>query len=144
MPIVGVNIINIAAKKSSDPTGPTRVNNSVNIGEIRERDLPIVNKKGLSVSFEYKADYVNEKNKQFAEIFIAGEVVFVDDNHEKILKTWRNDKKLPEDLNLQISNSVLRRCTTQALVLSEELQLPPPIPLPQASKKKEDESRYIG
>ena len=53
---------------------------------------------------------------------------------EKILKDWKKDKKLPDDVNLQIINAVLRRSIVKALSLSEELQLPPPIALPFAKK----------
>ena len=144
MPIVGLVLTQIDAKKKEEATGPVKINNNINIGEVKEGNVGAINKKGLTIVFEYKADYINNKNKQFAEIFISGEILYLDDNHEAIIKGWKKDKKLPEDLNIQISNTILRKCTIQALELSEELQLPPPIPIPQASKKQQEDSRYIG
>ena len=67
----------------------------------------------------------------------------MDKEIEGLIKSWKKDKKLPDEVNLQVINSVLRKCTIKALDLSEELQLPPPIALPFAARKQE-ESRYIG
>jgi len=78
-----------------------------------------------------------------AEIIIKGNVLFLDSRYRKILSSWKKNKKLPEDVNLQLINAVLRRCLIRALDLSEELQLPPPIALPFA-RKKGGETRYIG
>src|SRR3972149_8222993 len=115
MPIVGLVLTQIDAKKKEEATGPVKINNNINIGEVKEGNVGAINKKGLTIVFEYKADYINNKNKQFAEIFISGEILYLDDNHEAIIKGWKKDKKLPEDLNIQISNTILRKCTIQAL-----------------------------
>jgi len=85
--------------------------------------------------------------KSVADIIISGDVIFLDaEQHDKIVKEWKKDRKIPEAVNLEIVNSVLRRCIIKALTLSEELQLPPPIMLPFATNKKQEDStsRYIG
>jgi len=143
MPVIGMSISTIDAKKFEEVIGPVKVNSNTNIKEIKEQDLPALNKKGLSVNFEFKTQYVNDKNKTLAEITIGGDVFFIDNEQEKILKEWKKDKKLPDEVNLQIINAVLRKGVIKALSLSEELQLPPPIILPFAKKQQED-SRYIG
>ena len=100
------------------------------------------------MNFEYKTEYTSETSvKPIAELIITGEILFLDVNrHDSIIKGWKKDKKLPDDVNLEIVNSVLRKCVVRALTLSEELQLPPPIALPYASKKdsEENSSKYIG
>jgi len=143
MPVIGIGITAIDAKKYEEVTGPVKVNSNTNIKEIKEQDLPVLNKKGLSVNFEFKTQYVNDKNKTLAEIVIGGDVFFIDNEQDKILKDWKKEKKLPDEVNLQIINTILRKGITKALNLSEELQLPPPIILPFA-KKQQEESRYIG
>jgi hypothetical protein len=100
-----------------------------------------LNKKGLSVSFEFKTQYLS-KNKAIGEIHIEGNVIFVDPQQDKILKDWEKDRKLPENVNLEIINTILRRSFVKALNLSEDIQLPPPIALPFA--RKQEQSRYIG
>jgi len=143
MPVIGMSISTIDAKKYEEVTGPVKVNSNTNLKEVREQDLPALNKKGLSISFEFKTQYINDKNKTLAEIIIGGDIFFIDNEQDKILKEWKKDKKLPDEVNLQIINAVLRKGITKALNLSEELQLPPPIILPFAKKQQED-SRYIG
>lgn len=143
MPVVGMVIKSIDAKNLGGVSGAVKVNNRTNLKEVREQDLPALNKKGLEIAFEFKTEYEVEK-KKFAEINIEGNALFVDPAQEKILKEWKKSKKLPENVNIQIINAVLRRCLTKALTLSEDLQLPPPIAIPFATPKGEEESRYIG
>jgi hypothetical protein len=147
MPVVGLNIRNINARKTQEITGPVKVNNTTNFVEIKEHKLEALDKTGLSISFAFKAEYTTENSKKsIAEIEINGDVFFLDAEHETILKGWKKDKKLPDDVNIQIINTILRKCITKAIDLSEELQLPPPVALPFAQQKKQEESgsRYIG
>lgn len=146
MPVVGLTVKNVSAKRIGEYVGPAGVNNNVRLVEVNETELTAVGKKGLTIAYEFKSDYLTEKKVPFAEILINGDVLVVADNSAELVKIWKKDKKLPEDLNLQAVNSVLRRCITKALGLSEDLNLPPPVPLPFASKKEEQpqDSRYIG
>lgn len=143
MPVIGITIKDINAKKYAKIERRVRVNNNTKLKEIKEQSLPALKKKGLSVGFEFKTAYVSVMNKPLAEIIINGNVLFFDSRHRKILSDWKKKKKLPEDINLQLINAVLRKCLIRALDLSEELQLPPPIALPFA-RKRGGETRYIG
>ncbi len=146
MPIVGMTIKNIEARKTGELVQASlKVNNNTNIKEVSEKDLPALgkNKKGLSIGFEYKADYLDDK-KSIGEIVVNGDVFFLDEEQDKILKQWKKEKKLPDDVNIQVLNAILRRCLTRALSLSEDVQLPPPIAMPFATKTSPDQSRYIG
>lgn len=146
MPVISINLKEIDARRIEDLIGGIKINNNTSVRDIKETELIGLERKGLSISFDYKTEYVNEKNKKFAEINISGDVFFVDDAQEKILKDWKKEKRLPDEVNLQIINTILRKCSTKALTISEELNLPPPIALPFASKKEESKetSRYIG
>ncbi len=146
MPVVGLVIRNITARKMEDFIGPAQISNNANIKEIAEQNLVAIGRPSLKISFEYKSDYQTDKKKSFAEIVINGDVFFADGLGEKVVDGWKKDKKLPELVNLNVINSILHKCMIESLGLSEKLQLPPPVALPfaQAQQQKPAESRYIG
>jgi hypothetical protein len=144
MPVIGINIKSIEASKQEEVAGSMKVNSNTNIKDIKEQELPAIKQRGLAITFEFRTEYLNEKSKAVAQVVIGGDAFFIDDQMDKIVRDWKKDKKLPEDVNLQILNAILRKAIVKALNLSEELQLPPPIALPFASKKQEEPNRYIG
>ena len=143
MPIIGMNINSIEAVKKGKVERGLKVNNQTSITDAIEQDLTGIGKKGLKIMFTYSTNYVVNGN-DVAVIKMTGEVMYVGDDIESIKAAWSANNKLPETIELQVINHVLRKGVTKSLALSEELQLPPPIALPFASKKKADESKYIG
>jgi len=137
---------NIIARRTAEAVGPANIGNNVNIKSVEELDLAGVGKKGLKFGFEFVVIYTDEKKKQFGEISITGDVLFLADNPAELLMGWKKEKKLPEDVNLQCINTVIRKCLSKAITLSEEVNLPAPIPLPFAQKQsaQDSKSRYIG
>lgn len=148
MPIVGIVVKNINAKKIEDFVGPAQISNNANIKNVEEHNLVAIGKPSLKITFEYKSDYLTDKKKLFAEISIGGEIFFADGLGEKVVEGWKKEKKLPEQLNLHVINTILHKCMIRSLSISEELQLPPPIALPFATpntpKVDEPASKYIG
>jgi len=139
MPVIGMNLKTIEAKKHEDITGAVRVNSNMNITNIKEQDLPALKSKGLSIEFDFKTKYINDKNKNIAEINIDGNVIFMEEGQEKILKDWKKDKSLPENVRFQVIRIVSDKCSKKAIILSDDLQLPPPpLMIPQARKQPEN------
>ena len=144
MPVIGMSIKSIQAAKTGKIEKGLKVNNQTNVSDVVEGQLSGIGKNGLKIKFEYTTTYTVNNNK-IGEIKMTGEVMYVGDDVEAIKSSWQANKKLPENTDIQVINHILRRGVTKSLSLSEELQLPPPIALPFASKKKPtEENRYIG
>lgn len=146
MPVVGLVLKEMRGKKIADYNGIMNINSNSAIKDVEEIDLPAVGKKGIKITFEFKTEYQTEKSNNFADIIITGDVLWLVDDSGALVKNWKKDKKLPEDISMQTINAILRKCATKALVLSEDLNLPPPIALPFATRKEEAQQsqRYIG
>ena len=147
MPVVGLVVKSISARKMEEFIGAAQISNNANIKNVEEQQLVAIGRPSLKISFEYKSDYQTDKKKSFAEIVISGDVFFADGPNEKVIDGWKKEKKLPEALNLNVINMILHKCMIESLGLSEKLQLPPPVALPFASPntpKVDAPSRYIG
>ena len=136
MPVVGFNFNKMNIEKRSALKGKVNIKNNISIKKVEPKDLSLgkSSEAGLSFVFEFTSKY--EPN--FAEVFLGGDVVFIEDAKKikEILSAWKKDKKVPEDIMAQILNTALNKCNVKALVLSDDLNLPPPIPLPKIESKK--------
>ena len=137
MPIVSVHLKEIIANKKVESVGNVEINNKVGESAVTERDMPGIGQKGLSIEFRYLTEYKKD-GELVAEIKMAGEVLYIGEDCKLILDTWKKDGVLPEDQHVQIVNTIFRRCAIKALVLAEDLQLPPPIGLPFAKKNPKE------
>ena len=136
MPAIGMNISCIVAKKYEEANIGVKVNTNTDLKDVKEHDLAPLEQKCLSIDFEFSTNYVSQKDKKIAEIIISGDVLFLEEDYKKILLQWKKDKKLPEEISLQVINVVFNKCLKKAILLSDDLQLPSPLPLPVARKKE--------
>jgi hypothetical protein len=136
MPVVAMSIESINAKKQSEVAGGVKVNSNTNIKEVKEQKLPGLSKNALLVDFEFITNYTDDKDKKIAEFIIGGNVLVVDDKYKEALELWKKTKKLPEDMSIEVINVIFNKCSKKAILLSDDLQLPSPVPLPFAKKKQ--------
>ena len=130
MTIIGFNFNKINVEKGSTVRGKISISNNVAIKNIEEADLPFGKDKqnGLKFIFEFTSKY--EPNA--GSILLGGDVLYLEDSKKvkEILDVWKKDKKAPADIMGSILNTILAKCNIQALILSQDVNLPPPIPLP--------------
>ncbi len=137
MPVLSVQLKEIIANKKQEAVGNVEVNNKVGESAVIEKDLPGIGQKGISIEFRYLTEYKKD-GEVVAEIKMAGDVLYVGEDCKLMLDSWKKDGVLPEDQHVQVVNTIFRRCAIKALVLAEDLQLPPPIGLPFAKKNPEE------
>ena len=137
MAIVGVNFSKISVEKKDMLKGKINITNNIAIKDVKEKDLAPgkeLNQKGLQFFFEFASKY----EPKAGEIKISGEVLFVGSKKatEDIIKGWKKNKNIPKEAMTAVLNTALTKCNIQALILSQQVNLPPPIPMPKLGAKK--------
>ena len=134
MTVVGFNFNKIIVEKNKPLQGKVSINNNIAITSIEDKGLSLGNLKqtGLKVMFEYVVKYSNESKDTLAHIDLGGEVLLLEEEAKvkAVLEEWKKDKKLGKELTLKVLNMALSKCNVQSMILSRDLNLPSPIPLP--------------
>ena len=127
MPIIGLSFRAMEAKRNKGTTtGEIKVNSTPKITDMKEVSISTLNKKALSLSFEFLTKY----DPEIAEIKISGEIVYLADKNAPILNQWKKKKSLPEKVSVEVLNHLFRRCLLKIAYMADDLQLPPPVQIP--------------
>lgn len=142
MTILTINFSKMLIEKTGTPPGAVRINNNINIADVKESDISFgkASQKAIIFKFEFTSKY----DPEIGNILIEGNTVYMGD--DKVMKTvlegWKKNKEVPQEVMSEVLNNVLSKCNVQAIILSRDIQLPPPIPMPKvrdtpaAPKKK--------
>jgi len=143
MAIVGFNFDRILVEKTKPIMGGVQVKNNMSIKNVEQQELLMGKKKEsiLKFSFEFSSKY----SPNIGLISINGHILFLQepDAVKKIIAGWKKNKNIPNDVASLLLNAVLVRCNVKALILSQEVNLPPHIRLPTISPKAKA-NEYIG
>ncbi len=129
MPIVKISVHKLNAERSlKSKGGQIKINNNVSIKNVEEMDFSVEGKKGLRFTFDFSCSY----EPDLGNINVEGQVLFVDEKSivEEVETSWKKNKKIPMDVMEQIVNAALHKGNIQAIKVSEEVNLPSPLPLP--------------
>ncbi len=117
-----------------------KVNLTPTIKEVEKSKLEGLGKKPqdiLNIKFLFETKF----NPEVGILRMEGNLLYMDENVDSIYKEWQKNKKLPEDVNAEIINSIFRSMVPKALFLSTELQLPPIVPIPRVIPKAHQEQK---
>ena len=134
MTVIGFSFTKMSVEKDNPVKGKVNINNNVGIKNVEETKLNLnPDKKALKLDFEFTSTY--EPN--IGKIYLTGEVIYLIDKSkaDDVIKNWKKNKKLEKDIMTNVLNNVLAKCNVKALVLSDYMNLPPPIPLPKVGDK---------
>ncbi len=129
MNIVGFNFTKIDAQRLRAAVGKINISNNISIKDVKETKIGLgESRSALSVEWNYMSNY----KPDIAHIKFDGEVLLLLEpkKAEEIKKDWSKNKRLPNELATHIMNHVLEKCNIQALLISKDLNLPAPVPLP--------------
>jgi hypothetical protein len=133
MSVLGIRFRSLEAKREGGKVTPQiKVNSVPKITGVRETNMPMFEKKALSVDFEFLTEY----NPNIGSITMSGEVFYVTDKNAQILKLWKSKKELPEEMRIEILNHLFRACLLKIANMADDLQLPPPMAIPRVRSKE--------
>lgn len=143
MPIIGFNFTKINVERKEGAAGKVSIKNNVTVKGVEETNLALGKEKqnALKILFEFTSKY----EPKIGNILIEGDLMFMGETKKvkEIMDNWSKNKKIPKDVMGNILNTILTRCNIQALILSQDVNLPPPIPLPKVQPDA-TEKGYIG
>ncbi len=134
--IIGFSFKKIHIEKMNQPSGKIDIDNNAFITDVQESDFPIgkQKQKGITFIFEFTSKYKPE----IGELLFTGEVLYLGEPkaNEEILKAWKKNKSMSKDIMAEVMDTVLIRCNIEALILSRDINLPPPVPLPKVKREE--------
>ncbi|MFH1505865.1 MAG: hypothetical protein ABIE94_02655 [archaeon] len=129
MTVVGFNFTRVIAEKNAPIRGRININNNVSITKIEETTLPLdKSKTALQFTFLYTSKFEPNVGK----VELEGTLLYLQTKEvaKKVLDQWKKDKKILPEVMTPIMNQILNKCNIQALILTRDLNLPSPIPMP--------------
>ncbi len=129
MNIINMSFNGINANKQSPIRGGVSIKNNIKIDSVELASIGLDSaRQAFKAFFTFSTDY----SPNFALIELRGEVLILGapDEVKSIITTWEKEKKLAPELAKEILNNLMNRCSLEVILLSKELGLPSPIPLP--------------
>ncbi len=140
--ILNIMIDNMSCEKKKQPFGPIQISSNNQITGISKTKM-MDGSEGIAVSFKYTTRYKG-KDEDIGKIDILGKVFYNGENFENIADMWEKDKKMDPAESVNIINIILSEASVTAVIISNQMRLPPPIPLPRANGKiKKADTSYI-
>ena len=137
MTIAGFTFTKLLAEKKAAARGNISINTNMSFISAKEIDFVMgTNKqKGIKVSFDYRNTYVPD----IGTLIINGEILYLSDQkrHDELMKSWKRDKRFPDDITAQLYDMISVRSTVEAISLSSTVGLPPPVPIPRFTAGKQ-------
>jgi len=136
--IVGFNFNSMNVKVNEDKLSARgiTVNSVPSVTDLEKAE--VLNMKDiLRVKFRFEAKY----EPDVGEIVMDGSLLWRDGDAKKALKLWEEEKKMESKSGVEVINTIFRRCLAKAVVLAEDVRLPPPVqfPMVRATEKKPEE-----
>ena len=142
--IVGFGFTKLSAEKKDSPKGKIDINNNVSIKDLQEDNFSLGKDKQQNV-IRFIFEFTSKYEPNVGAILFEGELLYMEEpkKAKEILSSWKKDKQIPKELMAGLLNTILTKCNVQALILSQQVNLPSPIPLPKV-QMAEAEKNYIG
>ena len=113
--------------------GSINITSTPIIESVEKKEVPNM-KDIVGIKFKYTTVY-----EKAGEVALTGEVLYRVEDAKKTEKLWKDNKRMEDDIAIDVLNFILRRCVAKTLELSDSLRLPPPIQFPTVTKQETKE-----
>jgi len=136
MTIIANNFTKITVEKKGAAKGKVSISNNVSIDSVEKTDLTVGTTKQSALKFTF--EFVSKYEPKVGDIILNGELLFLEkpEKVDQIVAEWKKNKRVPKEVMAPLLNSILTKCNIEALLLSREINLPPPVQLPRVTVKK--------
>ena len=128
--ILGENLYKAVAERGQLQRG-MKIKNSPDILDVKKASVGVgtESKPVAVVKFNFKTQYGENSGR----LEVEGELYYMDE--EKVLdqleKEWKSDKEIKNDnIRVPLMNRILELAFLKAIILAEQVKLPPPIMMP--------------
>lgn len=129
MAIVSMGYTKVLAEKARKKhDGQITIKNNIAITNVTEGSSAQAAQKAIMFSFSFQTEY----SPGVGNITIEGFVVDIQEEAKakEVLMMWDKHKRVEKDITQKVVALILDKCNIKALVLSQDVSLPSPIPLP--------------
>lgn len=123
MPVTGITLKAIEARKYQDPVGQVQIrvdhNSTINLVAKEAPDR-------MRIEFGYTTSY-----GPLGVVKLEGVMAFTDPNAAAAADGWAETRNLPPEMAQAVHGAIMAACVPEAVGLAKDLRLPSPIPLPQ-------------
>ena len=139
MAVIGFGFTKLLIEKKGNAVGKISINNNISLKDVKDVELNLGKQKQKAVNFNF--EFTSKYEPNIGDIAIEGELICVFDEKKtkEIKDEWKKSKSVPKDIMISVLTNVLNKCNIEALLLSKELSLPAPIPLPKVELSPEKE-----
>ena len=130
MPVKSVDLTSIEARrfsKRNEKIRNVRIDNNSTVTLITE-----LNDSEASIDFRYTANYGG-----VGMIKIEGTIIFECDA-PALAQQWASSANMPNETASEIHTAIMHFCVPEAMLISRDIKLPPPFPLPQVNIQKKN------
>jgi hypothetical protein len=131
--IVGFNIESLNGERSDKAQGNLQVNYNPVIQSVESATVPSFDQDVARIDFTFTVQYLVDENAEVASIELEGNVLWNGDT-EAIVNEWEENNQLADDIQAPLMNDLYRKCLSQAVGVSDTLNLLPPIPTPRVDQ----------
>jgi len=130
MTVVGFTFSKISITRRPVKPKKVEIKTKIKLKNVAKSDAKLLEQKEtLRMEFEYGIAY----EPGLANIDFSGHILAVFDpkDAEDILKKWKKDRDLKEEIKLRVYNTIFQKCNVKAFGLEEDFNLPLHLKLPQ-------------